>query len=984
MFRKKKQNKAETIEKAPAEEEKKTEKVLAAKPETTVFRKKDKGEEVPDFDAEAQELPQRNTTEEKKISLDETQEIKMTSKAIDFLKSVDEKEMRKRQRKEWWQSVFAVFTGRKNKKPAESKTIPDDTIRFNPSVTEGLSDDQVAQNVALGLVNHTEDTTGRTFRQIIMENIFSYFNLVTTAIAVILFIFKRYTEALFMWAVIANVIIGIVQGVKAKNTIDKLKLVTAQNVKVVRSGKTKIIPADKLVLDDIYVLNNGDQIPTDSLIENGSMEVNESLLTGESRPVKKGICDTLYAGSFVVSGSAIVRASLVGRYNYAMGIQARAKEFKKPQSEIVTSLNKIIKVIGIAIVPIGLALFLTQFYLSGSNINGLSTIERASNAISYTAGSVVGMIPTGMYLLTSVALCTGVIALGKKNTLVQDLYCIEMLARVNTLCLDKTGTLTDGTMKCTEVLRIDKSAELSKIVGSYLSSFRDTNQTSIALSKAYPLRSDYQARDTIPFSSQRKYSVVTFYDVGTYLLGAPEYIYKAKDRTLAKYIADKQTSGMRVVMLARSDTPIANNEITGKITPVAIFVLQDHVRPQAPETIRWFVNNGVQIKIISGDNPLTASEIAKKCGVPHAEKAISLEGLSIPEVSELVSQYSVFGRVSPEQKAAIVKELKKEGRTVGMTGDGVNDILAMKNADCSIAMANGASSARNVAHLVLLDSNFSHMPDVVGEGRRVINNIQRSSAMFLMKTIFTIAFTIIVLLTYLGPGHHGMTYPFRTNNIAIMEICGIGIPSTLLALQKNDSEIKGHFTANMFSRAIPGAICLLLAIGIDYILKGFNVLDLDSIASLGVFNGASLSGEALLAAQQESFTTLGALSMAVVSLTMVFNCCVPFNSYRLCLYGACIVLALILIFALPFIPAMSDKPTSLSDSIAWNMSIQFTGIDFRYLNKTGLLLLTIYIVGGAGLLNFLIDSFSFMRGEKPKNSLYASLHELPQHHLKAK
>jgi len=560
--------------------------------------------------------------------------------------------------------------------------------------------------------------------------------------------------------------------------------------------------------------------------------------------------------------------------------------------------------------------------------------------MSYTAGSMIGMVPAGMYLLTSVALAAGVMSLAKKNTLVQDLYSIEMLARINILCLDKTGTLTDGTMKVDEVLLINKDYDLEKVMGSYLNSFHENNQTSIALSQRYPLKKDYIPRGTIPFSSSRKFSAVSFDELGTFILGAPEYIYKTKDRTITRYIAEKEAKGLRVVMLCHSDNYIKNNEIDGKIYPVAIFTLEDHIRPQAKETIKWFMENSVKIKIISGDNPLTAAEIAAKCGVPNAEKCVSLEGLSAKEVADIVDDYTVFGRVSPEQKAAIIKKLKDEKNTVGMTGDGVNDILAMKNADCSVAMANGASAARNVAHLVLLDSNFASMPAAVKEGRRVINNIQRSSSLFLMKTIFTIVFTLIVVLSYANHGN-GIPYPFTTNNIMIMEIFGIGVPSFFLALQQNDQLIKGHFLKNTFSRAIPGAICMILAISINYIMKySGNFLD---------FTGNTTNDTI-------AFTSFCALTMTIISLAMVYSCCSPFNNYRVILYSAIWIGVLIFVFALPSVPAISSK--------ASNLSMELSGVDYHYLTKTMWLMLVIYGAEVSALLGLLMIVFSKMRGEE--------------------
>lgn len=410
-------------------------------------------------------------------------------------------------------------------------------------------------------------------------------------------------------------------------------------------------------------------------------------------------------------------------------------------------------------------------------------------------------------------------------------------------------------------------------------------------------------------------------------------------------------------MLCKCERDIENGEIKGRMFPIAIFTLEDHIRPEAPDTIRWFTENGVQIKIISGDNPLTASEIAKKCNVPNAEKCVSLEGLSLREVAEIVDQYTVFGRVSPEQKAAIIKELKNRKNTVGMTGDGVNDILAMKNSDCSIAMANGASAARNAAHLVLLDSNFASMPAVVEEGRRVINNIQRSSSLFLMKTIFTIVFTVIVLLTFLNGGH-GIKYPFETNNIMVMEIVGIGVPSFFLALQKNKQLITGHFLKNTFSRAIPAAIILISAIGLNYILN--------------IENGSFL--EPL---NNRSFVTFCSLTMSVISLAMVFNCCSPFNLYRTCLYIGVIVLFCLMVFVLPYIPAVTERPVTLPIDSYWNLSMQLTGIDFRDMSKTMWLVLIIYGALSTGILNILLKLFAVLMN-RPSLSLTKKEEETKQ------
>ncbi|MDY5322347.1 MAG: HAD-IC family P-type ATPase [Candidatus Enterosoma sp.] len=824
----------------------------------------------------------------------------------------------------------------------ETKKIPDDIQRFQPEIKDGLTEEQVNLRMEQGLDNKEKKESGKTTWQIIRDNVFTFFNMLLLAIGILLIVFGQYTQTIFLVIAFANTLIGIIQELKAKKTLAKLKLVTNSTVTVIRNGKESVISTTSLVLDDIYKLKNGDQIPTDSVVKDGMIEVNESLLTGESLPIKKLPGDKIFAGSFVVSGSAICKAEYVSEYNYISGIQSKAKEVNKPKSELVRSLNGVIKIIGLIIIPLGALTFLTQWIQNAQLLDDNWEIAKA--AVSKMAGSMVGMIPSGMYLLTSIALANSVLALSKKNAMVQDLYSIEMLARVDTLCLDKTGTLTDGTMRVDEIVRISNEYDLDNLVGSYLNAFNETNQTSIALSKRFPLKNTYRIIDSIPFSSARKYSAVEFKQYGTFVLGAPEYLYKGRDKTLLDYISQKQSSGYRVVMLCKAENPIQNGTIKGKFTPVTIFTLEDHIRPEAPKTIEWFKENGVNIKIISGDNPLTASEIAMKCGVPNAEKCISLEGLSEREVSQIINEYTVFGRVTPDQKSFIIKTLKNEGQTVGMTGDGVNDILAMKTSDCSIAMANGASAARNVAHLVLLDSNFASMPLAVQEGRRCINNVQRSSALYLMKTIFTIVFTIIVLFTFVNGGK-GIDYPFQTNNLLIMESVCIGLTSIFLALQKNDQPITGHFLRNTFKRAIPAAICLIGAMSINYILKYSG-------------NFLELSEDPFVA--KEQFTTFCSLTMTVVSLAMAYNCFLPItplrkNWYRAVMFSVIFIIAVFAVFVFPFIPTFDGGS---------NMSQALFGINFLNLNKTMSLILIIYGSASSAILGALIHIFSHIKSDE--------------------
>lgn len=817
----------------------------------------------------------------------------------------------------------------------ETNDVPETIERFLPDVSQGLTSEQVSLRKEQELTNKEKSKTGKTTWQIIYTNVFTYFNMLLLAIGIVLIVFGSYTQAFFLVIAFANTLIGIIQEMKAKKTLEKLKLVTDATCEVIRDSKPSAIKTTELVLDDIYRIKSGEQVPTDSILVDGNVEVNESLLTGESLPIKKQPGDKIYAGSYIVSGSSLCRADKIGDYNYISGIQNKAKEVNKPKSELVRSLNSVIKVIGLIIIPLGILTFITQ-WMKFDYIQ--DWWERASETISKTAGSMVGMIPSGMYLLTSIALANSVIELSKKNAMVQDLYSIEMLARVDSLCLDKTGTLTDGTMRVDEVVKIDNSYDLENLIGSYLNAFSDTNQTSIALSQRFPLKNTYRIIDTIPFSSARKYSVVEFKNLGTFLLGAPEYLYKGRDKTILEYISSKQSSGYRVVMLCKSENPIQNGTIKGRFTPVTIFTLEDHIRPEAPNTIQWFNDNGVNIKIISGDNLLIASEIAKKCGVPNAEKCISLEGLSNREVSQIVNEYSVFGRVTPEQKALIIKELKNQGHTVGMTGDGVNDILAMKTADCSVAMANGSSAARNVAHLVLLDSNFASMPLAVQEGRRCINNVQRSSALYLMKTIFTVVFTIIVLLTFLNGSGHGLAYPFSSNNLLIMESVCIGLTSIFLALQKNDQPISGHFLKNTFLRAVPAAICLIVAISINYILR---------------YSGDFLELTGMID-EELAFTTFNSITMTIISLAMAYICFMPLTPirkhwYRAMMFSTTFALTMFAIFVLPFIPTFTGEGNNLSSS--------FIGIDFRLMNKIMWMTIIIYAASSSSALMALMNFF---------------------------
>lgn len=777
--------------------------------------------------------------------------------------------------------------------------------RYEPELDYGLSSSQVDKRIKDNLTNRQPLSGTKPYWKIFVTNICTFFNFILLIIFIALEIAGRYSDGFFMIIAVLNTTIGIVQEIKAKKTIDKLKLVTAPSAKIIRDGEIKNIPTDQVVLDDIMFLSSGNQIGCDSIIKSGTIEVNESLLTGESLPIKKSVGDTILAGSFVVSGSCTVQVEKVGNFCYASSLQQKAKKYSKPKSELVRSLNLIIRFVSIVLIPIGALLFWINFQAVSTKLPMAELWGHGGKialSIQYTAGALIGMIPAGLFLLTSLALAAGVVRLAKHKTLVQELYCIEMLARVNTLCLDKTGTLTDGTMKVNEVVIFNNKINIDQVMGAYLGSFNDSNQTSIALQSCYPLNTDLRVKNTIPFSSQRKYSVVQFDGEGTFILGAPEYIYKGDDKKILDLINSKQKLGYRVVMLSHSNASIKDGEFSGQTKPIAIFILIDHIRKEAPQTIKWFNENGVQVKIISGDNPYTASNIAFHCGVKDAHKCVSLEGVSIQETKELATRYTVFGRVSPEQKAAIIEAIKADSRTVAMTGDGVNDILAMKNADCSIAMAAGADAAKNVAHLVLLDSNFASMPKVVEEGRRVINNIQRSSALFLMKTIFTFVLCVIVIIVNLSGVKY--SYPLQPSNLIIMELFAIGGGSFFLALQPNKNIIKGSFFKNTFLRALPGAVTMLICMGL-----------IQALNTSGFFEFTQ-GGEAV---RNSAIVTMEVMCLIMTSLSMLMLLCRPFNLYRIVLLSAMTLFSVLAIFIVP--PFLINIDFRSLNKISWLMII---------------------------------------------------------------
>ena len=671
----------------------------------------------------------------------------------------------------------------------------------------GLTNEQVQQRIEEGKINANENPNTRSYKQIVRENVLTFFNFLNLALMIMVLLVGSYKNSMFMGIIVINTVIGIIQEVRAKKTLDKLAILTESKAVVLREGKKWTISTEKLVLDDILFLKTGDQVPADAKVLEGSIEVNESLLTGESDNLQKMQGDELFSGSFVTSGEACCQVIHVGKDNYASQITSEAKEFKRHNSELRNSLNAILKTISVIIVPMGMLLFYKQYYIAGNGIR---------DAVVNMVAAVLGMIPEGLVLLTSVALTLGALTLTRKNTLVQELYCIETLARVDTLCLDKTGTITAGTM-CVEQVQPyvegmeigvpepeDKETvgQIERVMANMMSVLKDKNATADALGKRFSRRTDMSVDHCIPFSSDRKYSGVAFKEEGTYLMGAAQFLFPEGNEDLIRQCAAYGKEGFRVLALAHSPNLNKENELPEGLKPVALFMLTDIIRDNAPETLEFFRNQGVELKVISGDDPVTVSAIAKKAGLENADKYIDATTITTPEDMErAVAECSVFGRVTPQQKKEMVLALKKQKHTVAMTGDGVNDVLALKEADCSVVMAEGSDAAKNIANVVLMDSNFASMPEIVNQGRRVVNNIRTAASMFLIKTIFSALLCLITIFW-------GESYPFEPIQMSLISACAVGIPTFLLAQENNFNKIESGFLRYVFMNAFPAAVTI--------------------------------------------------------------------------------------------------------------------------------------------------------------------------------
>ena len=766
-----------------------------------------------------------------------------------------------------------------NKSSKSSKTTKTKVVnkitRFNPNPNEGLTSQQIEQRNAENLINVSNIKTSKSIGSILFKNIFTFFNMICLVVALALIFVGAYSDILFMIIVTLNTVIGIYQEIKAKKTMDKLSLTNSNFTKVIRDGEEQEIYKTEVVLDEVLCLNPGMQIACDSIVLEGHVEVNESLLTGESQPVKKDVGDSLLGGSFISSGTCKAKVNKIGNDNYISQLSEKAKSFNQSKSELLTSLRNLIKIITVFMIPVALIMLYNNYKSFLADPTATGTWQYF--VVTKTAGCIIAMIPAGMFLLTSVALAVSVIRLAKKRTLVQELYCIEMLARTNVLCLDKTGTLTNGSMSVKDVVLLGKKTDkdVDKIIASMVAAFHDANHTALAL-KSYFGKPCYAAEKSIPFSSERKFMGCKFKSVGAYKLGAYEYVMDKPTEEIIQKAEDFALNGYRVLLLAECDANFSNTNCK----PVALVLLQDNIRKDAPKTIEWFKQNDVDIKIISGDNPVTVSEVARRCGVDNHEKYISLQGLSDNEVVEAADKYTIFGRVSPEQKAILVKTLKSHGKTVAMTGDGVNDILALKEADCSIAIAAGSDAARSVSQLVLLDSNFSSMPSVVAEGRRVVNNIQKSSSLFLMKTMFAIFISIFVLCMR-------EPYPFSPIQFILLEMLVIGLPSFFLALQPNTNRIKGKFLSNVAKNTVPAGMCLVSAVIAMYIYRMFVPITIDVLV------------------------TMSSLTIIAVGFMALFKMCRPFNLFKAIMYVSCLGICIALVVLVPtlfkYVPLTSSN-----------------------------------------------------------------------------
>ena len=733
------------------------------------------------------------------------------------------------------------------------KRIP--TTRYRPDHQTGLTAQQVQEHRMHGWTNQPVDPPSKTTKEIIQENVFTYFNLIFLVLAVLLCLVGSFRDLTFLPVIVLNTLIGIIQETRAKKVLDNLTMLNAPHAMVIRDGKKSQINAEDLVVDDIVIFEAGNQVCADAEVCAGEVQVNESLLTGESDEITKRKGDQLMSGSFIVSGQCHARLEKVGADSYISRLTLEAKAMQNTeQSEMIRSLDKLVKWVGVAIIPIGIILFIQAFVFQG---------EGFQSSVTSMIAAVIGMIPEGLYLLASVALAVSSIRLAQKKVLLHDMKCIETLARVNVLCVDKTGTITENTMEVQDVIPTKEYEEgkmcpLSELLGDFTAAQSSDNITMEAMKRYFKIVSGKKAVAKTGFSSASKYSSVTF-EEASYVLGAPEFVLKEQYENYEETISAHASKGARVLVFGTAKEEPDGKPLKEAVTPLAYVLLANPIRQEAKETFTYFAEQGVEVKVISGDNPLTVSEVAKEAGIAGAERYVDASTLHTEEeMRAAVLNNAVFGRVTPNQKRKFVQILKEEGKTVAMTGDGVNDVLALKDADCSIAMASGSDAAAQASQLVLLESDFSCMPEVVLEGRRVVNNIQRSASLFLVKNIFSFLLSLVSFVFM-------FTYPLEPSQISLISMFTIGVPAFFLALEPNKNIIKGHFLTNVFLKALPAALTDVLAVGALVIFgRTFGVSSAD-------------------------ISTAATMLLSIVGFMILYTISAPMNVLRGVILGGCIV-----------------------------------------------------------------------------------------------
>ena len=740
--------------------------------------------------------------------------------------------------------------------------------RIEAPADYGLTSQQARERLENGYANSKPESAEKTVGQVFKGHILTYFNLVFFILALVTFLWGNIANIFFINIVIFNTFIGIIQELRSRAVLSKLNFVTAPHATVIRDGVAMNVPSDKTVLDDIVVFSAGQQIFADAIALDGECNVNESLVTGESDEITKTRGDTLLSGSFIVSGECVARLDKVGRDSFVAQLTLDAKKTRNKESKgsMVSSLKRLVQVIGIIIVPLGIAMFILQYNnmlndaANGVNYYGVDYSEIAlRTAVDRTVGALVGMIPDGLYLLVSITLTVSVLRLARRRTLVQEMGCVETLARVDVFCVDKTGTITVPEMDVKGIIPLQEGVfgtdKLNQLVADYVGNLPAENETMSALQKYIGAPARRQARKTLPFSSALKYGGVSFGLTESYLMGAPEMILKSSYNRYKNAIEPHSSQGFRVLLLARYDGDIEEKVNERKVNPLALILLNNRIRPEAPDTFKFFTEQGVNIVVISGDNPVTVSQIARDAGIVGAEHYIDATELTTErQIRRAIKEYIVFGRVTPDQKRKLVRAYKREGHTVAMTGDGVNDVLALKDANCSIAMASGSEVATQVADIVLLDSDFSAMPQVVMEGRRVINNLQRSASLFIMKNIFSFLFAALITVPL------RTLFPLEGLQFTLYNMMIIGFPSFVLAMEPNYKILRGKFLVNVFRKAMPAGLTSFIALVAVFLLYTF-VIDIPIVA----------------------MSTMSVIVIAFVGFLMIFRLCIPFNTMRIAL-----------------------------------------------------------------------------------------------------